>query len=140
MLPLLFLLHARRAALTKTTYASLKPFWIYLGALVAGLVILILAAPLANFLFSGTPAIFLPGFVGAGIALGLLQAIGIFALASRRHVECFVLGACSLAYTAFLFGACHRLALLTTCMFAGALVSLMAVLFTGVVRYARTHP
>jgi hypothetical protein len=140
LLPVLFLFHARRSPLKQTTYASLRPLWIYLAALVAALVLLIIAAPLANVLFSGTPSIFIPGFVGAGIALGLLQAIGIFSLASRRHVECFVLGACSLAYTAFLFGACRELQLLTTCMFAGALVSLMVVLFTGVVRYARSHP
>ena len=37
------------------------------------------------------------------VPLGLLQALGIFALASRRYPECFVLGACSIGYALILF-------------------------------------
>jgi hypothetical protein len=138
--PLLFLFHARRSAQFKTTRQSLHYFWIYLVALIAGLALLAVAAPLVNVIFSGYPSLFMPGFIGAGFALGLLQAVAIFALASSRHIECFVLAACSVVYTGVIFGACHLMQLLPTCMFAGALLSLMIVLFTGVVRYARTHP
>jgi len=140
LVPLLFLFHKRRSSQPQTTRDSLRHFWIYLGALVAGLALIAVAAPLVNAVFSGNPALFIPGFIGAGFAVGLLQAVAIFALASRRHIECFVLGACGVIYTGFIFGACHLLQLLPTCMFAGALVSLMVVLFAGVVRYARTHP
>ena len=120
-----------------------------------GLAFLAFGAPVADVFFNphffrhadapraemiGNLPTLLPAFAGAGFGLGLLQAIAIFALASRRHIECFVLGACGVIYTGFIFGACHLLQLLPTCMFGGALVSLMIVLFAGVVRYARTHP
>lgn len=130
----------KRAALEKTTLASLRWFWIYLGALVGGVVLLVAAAPLADAVFTGNPSAFLPGFAGAVFMLGLLQVAGVFALASRRWLECFVLGACGIAYTIFLFYAGTQPALLSSCMFGGALISLMLVLFVGVIRYARSHP
>ena len=102
--------------------------------------LLVAAAPLANVVFTGNPAAFLPGFAGAVFMLGLLQGAGVFALASRRWAECFVLGACSIAYTIFLFYGGYQPALLTSCMFGGSLISLMLVLFVGVIRYARSHP
>jgi hypothetical protein len=139
-LTLMVIFGAKRAALEKTTLASLRWFWIYLGALVGGTVLLAAAAPLANAVFTGHPAEFLPGFAGAVFVLGLLQGVGIFAVASRRWLECFVLGACSIAYTIFLFYGGYQPALLTSCMFGGALISLMLVLFVGVIRYARSHP
>ena len=137
--PLLFIFYSRRAALAKTTYASLRWFWIYLGALLAAALALGFGGGLEHVLFGGLSDVFLPGFAGAVFLLGLVQAIGVFALASRRHVECFVLAACSLGYTAFLFIA-NNPQLLTTCMAGGALVSLALVLLVGVVRYARSHP
>jgi hypothetical protein len=130
----------RRAALPRTTRASLRLFWVFLGMLVAGVVLLVAAAPLANSIFTGNPAQFLPGFAAAVLMLGLLQGAGVFALASRRWVECFVFGACGIAYTFFLFFAGHQPQLMTTCMFGGALISLMLVLGVGVIRYARSHP
>jgi hypothetical protein len=139
LLPLLFIFHSRRATLAKTTYASLRWFWIYLGALLAAAIALGFGGGLEQFLFGGLPDVFLPGFAGAVFMLGLVQAIGVFALASRRHVECFVLAACSLGYTAFLFVVSNP-QLLTTCMAGGGLVSLALVLLVGVVRYARSHP
>jgi hypothetical protein len=139
-LALLAVFGLKRAALESTTLASLRGFWIYLGALVGGVVLLVAAAPLANVVFTGNPAAFLPGFAGAVFMLGLLQGAGVFALASRRWAECFVLGACSIAYTIFLFYGGYQPALLTSCMFGGSLISLMLVLFVGVIRYARSHP
>lgn len=130
----------KRTVLPRTTRASLRWFWIYLGALVAGAVLLVVAAPLANVVFTGNPATFLPSFAAAFLMLGLVQGVGVFALASRRWIECFVLGACGIAYTLFLFYAGHQPALMISCMFGGALISLMLVLFIGVVRYARSHP
>jgi hypothetical protein len=140
LLPLLALLYTQRTALRGTTHGSLRWFWIYLGALVAGVVLLILAAPLANLIFTGDPAVFVPGFAGAVFMLGLLQGIAVFALSSRRWIECFLLGALSLVYTGFLFYAGHQPQIMTSCMFGGALISLMLVLLVGVVRYARSHP
>jgi hypothetical protein len=139
-LPLLIFFGARRAALSHTTRASLRWFWIYLGALFAGVLALIFVAPLANAIFSGNPAAFLPSFAAPVFMIGLLQGMAVFALASQRWIECLVLGASGIAYTLFLFFAGHQPQLMTTYMFGGALISLMLVLFVGVVRYARSHP
>jgi hypothetical protein len=137
---LLVVFWTKRTVLNRTTVASLRWFWIYLGALVAGVVLLVMAAPLANAIFTGNPAVFLPGFAAAVFMLGLLQGVAVFALASRRWVECFLLGGLGIAYTGFLFYAGNQPQLMTSCMFGGALISLMLVLFVGVVRYARSHP
>jgi hypothetical protein len=137
---LLVVFWTKRTVLNRTTLASLRWFWIYLGALGIGVLLLVFAAPLADAIFTGHPAAFLPGFAGAVLMLGLVQGAAIFALASRRWAECFVLGACGIAYTLFLFYAGHQPQLMTTYMFGGALISLMLVLGVGVVRYARSHP
>ncbi len=139
-LPLLFLFRTHRGGLPNTTRASLRWFWIYLGALVGGVVLLVVAAPLANVIFGGNPATFLPTFAAPVVLLGVLQGIAFYAIAARRWSECFVLGGLSLAYTGFLFYGGSQPVLMTTCMFGGALISLTVILLFGVVRYARTHP
>jgi hypothetical protein len=139
LLPLLVLFYRQREGLAKTTYVSLRWFWIYLGTLLAASIVLACCGGLERLLFGGLPDVFLPGFAGAVFMLGLVQGIGVFALASRRHVECFLLAVCSVGYTAFLFIA-NNPQLLTTCMAGGALGSLALVLLVGVVRYARSHP
>jgi hypothetical protein len=155
LLPLLGLFYAQRVRLTSTTRASLRWFWIYLGALLLGALFLVVGAPVANALFNpyffqhadaprdvmiGNLTALLPAFAGAFVLLGLVQAVAVFALASKRHVECFVLAACSVAYTAVLFETGHHALLMTAIMAGGALMSLALVLLVGVVRYARSHP
>jgi hypothetical protein len=157
LLPMLALHYAQRSGLKRTTYASLRWFWIYLGALLFGMLCLVYSGNFADYLFNppfqgvtfhtrppvhsyGQIGVLLPQLSVAFFLLGLLQGIAIFTLASRRYVECFVLAACSLAYTAFVFHAGHQAQLLPGVMAGGALISLMLVLFVGVVRYARTHP
>jgi hypothetical protein len=139
LLLLLLPFYQQRGALRKTTYASLRWFWIYLGALLVASIALAFSGGLERLLFGGLPDVFMPGFSGAVFMLGLVQGIGVFALASRRHVECFLLAACSIGYTAFLF-ITNNPQLHTTCMAGGALVTLALVLLVGVVRYARSHP
>ena len=142
LLPLSILL-LRRAALARTTRASLRWFWIYLGALVAGRrAARSLAAPLAERALHresrAVPARHSPRPCSS---LGLLQGLGIFALASRRYAECFAPRRVRhRLHRSFLFFAGRQPQLMTTCMFGGALISLMLVLFVGVVRYARSHP
>jgi hypothetical protein len=147
LFPLLGLFYVQRAQLPRTTYASLRWFWIYLGALLLGFVFLVVGGPVANALFafrlaepSGGPSALLPSFAGAFLVLGLVQAMGAFALASKRHIECFVLAACSAGYTALLFNTGRHESLMTGVMAGGALISLALVLLVGVVRYARSHP
>jgi membrane-associated PAP2 superfamily phosphatase len=74
------------------------------------------------------------------VPLGLLQALGIFALASRRHQECFTLGACSIGYALILFFFARQPELMPAYMFGASLVSLMILLFVGVVRWGRKQP
>jgi hypothetical protein len=151
LFPALLVLLRQRTSLDRTTIKSLRWFWIYLGLLFMGTVALVFAAPLIAFLFHAPTdlppgplhepiATIVPGFAAAFFFIGLLHAVGIFALASRRHVECFLLGICSLGYTGFLFHASRRAELLTACMVGGALTTLALVLLVGVVRYARSHP
>jgi len=71
--------------------------------------------------------------------MGLLQGIGIFALASRRYPECFALGGSSLGYILLLYFQ-GRPELILSCIFVGGLVSLMFVLFIGIVRWGRLQP
>jgi len=142
--PLLLLLFARRSRLTRTTASSLKFFWIYLGALVIGAFLLgLLRHPLC-WLFCGDDfqmaARLVPTFALAMVPLGFLQALGIFALASRRHPECFVLGACSVGYTVLLYNVGRHPSLMLAYMFGGALFSVMLVLFVGVARWGRKQP
>jgi len=142
--PLLWILFAQRFPLDRTRAASLTFFWIYLGALFLGAVALgCLAQPL-SWLFSGaqfqSTALFVPSLAAVMIPLGLLQGLGIFSLASRRHPECFVLGGCSLGYTLLLYFAGRQPLLMPVYMFGGGLVSLMIVLFVGVVRWGRKQP
>lgn len=178
LLPLLGVFYARRARLARTTYESLRWFWIYLGALLLATVFLVVGGPVADALFNPHPVAaqtaaeahhqydggaayektaggaptpardeppsrvgaLLPSFAGAFLVLGLVQAMAVFALASKRHVECLVLAACSGGYTAFLFNTGHHESLMTGVMAGGALMSLALVLLVGVVRYARSHP
>jgi len=142
--PLLWIFFAQRAGLARTTKASLAFFWIYLGALLAGAILLGgLAQPLSR-LFCGpdfkTTALFVPSFAAVMVPLGLLQALGIFSLASRRYHECFVLGGCSLGYTLLLYLVGRQPQVMPAYMFGGGLVSLMIVLFVGVVRWGRKQP
>ena len=142
--PLLWILFAQRSRLDRTTAASLAYFWIYLGALFGGAILLfLLGKPLCR-LFCGdnlqSTWSLIPIFSLAMIPLGLLQAVGVFVLASRRYHECFVLGACSVGYTLLLYLAGRQPQLMVAYMFGGGLVILMAVLFVGVVRWGRKQP
>jgi hypothetical protein len=152
--PLLWILFVKRSRLERTSVASLLYYWIYLVALLLGVTLLFQIAHPISSLFCGikrTPfhpldstadltARFVPSLAAAMIPLGLLQGLGIFSLASRRHVECFVLGACSLAYALLLFLFGRQPQLMPSYMFGGGLVSLMIVLFVGVVRWGRKQP
>jgi hypothetical protein len=81
-----------------------------------------------------------PSLAATMIPLGLLQALGVFSLASRRYPECFVLGGCSVGYTLLLYLAGRQPQLMPAYMFGAGLVCLMAVLFVGVVRWGRKQP
>jgi O-antigen/teichoic acid export membrane protein len=142
--PLLWILFAQRSRLDRTTPGSLTFFWIYLGALLPGAILLgCLAQPLSR-LFCGphfqSTALFVPSFAAVMVPLGLLQALGVFSLASRRYHECFVLGGCGVAYTLVLLFFGRRPELMPPYMFGGGLVSLMVVLFVGIVRWGRKQP
>lgn len=156
LIPLLGLLFRQRSALNRTTYASLRWFWIYLGALFIGLAFLVFGGSLADWVFNppqpsgyrpsshswtyGPIGYFLPQLAMPFFLIGLLEGIAVFALASRRHIECFVLAACSIGYTVVVFMAGHHAQIMMSVMGGAALISLALVLFVGVVRYARTHP
>ena len=94
--PLLLIFFAQRSRLEKSTSASLLWFWIYLGALITGVILLILLRQPVSRWFCGTDfaptAGLVPVFALAMIPLGLLHGLSFFALASRRYPECFVLG------------------------------------------------
>jgi len=142
--PLLWILFAQRSRLTRTTSASLTLFWVYLGALFLGAILLgCLAQPL-SWLFCGadfqSTAFFVPRLAAAMVPLGVLQALGFFSLASRRYPECFVLGGCGVAYTFLLYFAGRQPQLMPVYMFGGGIVALMALLFVGVVRWGRKQP
>jgi hypothetical protein len=142
--PLLWMLFAQRSRLEKTRAVSLTYFWIHLGALVVGAFLLVLLnQPLCR-LFCGanfqSTALFVPTFAAVMVLLGLLQALGVFALASRRYQECFVFGACSIGYAAVLFIAGRQPQSMLPFMFGSALIALMIVLFVGVVRWGRKQP
>jgi hypothetical protein len=139
--PLLLLLLARRSRLDQTTAASLTWFWIYLGALLAGAILLIvLTVPLSR-LFCGddfaTTARFVPSFALAMVPLGVLQALGIFVLASRRFVECHVFGGLGVAYALLLYLVGRQAQLMPAYMFGGGVLAIMVLLFVGIVRWGR---
>jgi O-antigen/teichoic acid export membrane protein len=142
--PLLWILFAQRSRLVHTTAASLSYFWIYVGALLLGAILLgCLAQPLSR-LFCGddfqSTALFVPSFAASMVPLGLLQALGIFSLASRRYPECFVLGGCAVGYALLLYLVGRQPQLMPAYMFGGGVVSLMLVLLVGVVRWGRKQP
>jgi len=142
--PLLWILFAQRSRLDRTTPTSLAFFWIHVGALLLGATLLgCLAQPLSR-LFCGpdfqSTARFVPTFAAVMVPLGLLQGLGIFSLASRRYHECFVLGGCAAGYTLLLYLAGRQPQLMPAYMFAGGLVSLMVMLFVGIVRWGRKQP
>jgi hypothetical protein len=142
--PLLWILFVQRAPLHRTTTASLRFFWIYLGTLIAGAFLLgCLTHPL-TWIFCGdsykTTAMYVPSFAAVMVLLGLLQGIGIFSLASRRHPECFLFGACGTGYAVLLYLAGRQPQLMLAYMFGAGLISLMIVLFLGVVRWGRKQP
>jgi hypothetical protein len=139
--PLLWMFYAERSRLAKTTSASLKFFWIYLSMLLAGA----LALGYLTHVWGSAdmvPAIgkFGPTFAAVMVPLGLLQAFAVFTLASRRFPECFVLGACSVGYALVLAWFGRRPDIMLPYMFGLALVSIMIVLFVGVVRWGRKQP
>jgi hypothetical protein len=141
--PLLLLLLVRRAATTRTTPALRNLFWMYLGVLiVAALLLSALARPL-TLLFGGSEdpetITLIPAFAMLMMPLGLLQGVGIFALASRRYPECYTLGGASLGYVALLY-AVGRPQLMLSYAFGGAWVALLLVLMVGLVRWGRRQP
>lgn len=153
--PLLWIIFAERSRLTKTTKASIHFFWIYLAVLLLGTAFVFIASYPISSLFCGyvprdydslPPRIpteiahFLHTLAIVMVPLGLLQALGIFALASRRHQECFTLGACSIGYALILFFFARQPELMPAYMFGASLVSLMILLFVGVVRWGRKQP
>ena len=142
--PLLWILFAQRTVLNRTTKASLAFFWIYLGALIVGAIFLGGLARPISWLFCGsdfqTTSVFIPSFAAVMVLLGLLQGVGIFALSSRRYPECFVFGACGVGYAILLFFTGLQPQVMPAYMFGGGLVSLMIVLFIGVVRWGRKQP
>jgi hypothetical protein len=152
--PLLWVLFAQRSRVNRTTPASLTFFWIHLGALLLGAIFLgCLAQPLSRLFCGDTVAMFthlartsqvtsqfVPSLAAAMVPLGVLQALGVFSLASRRYHECFVLGGCSVGYTLLLYLAGRQPQLMPAYMFGGGLVSLMVVLFVGIVRWGRKQP
>jgi hypothetical protein len=149
--PLLWILYAARSKLDKTTVGSLTFFWIYLGVLVAGafaLGALTHYGALSGVLGPVAGAIG-PTLAVVMIPLGLLQGLGMFALASRRFPECYLIGGCGLFYALVLelVGSHSETmppnllgAAILPYMFGAAMVSLMIVLFVGVVRWGRKQP
>jgi hypothetical protein len=143
-MPLLVVFYLQRSRLERTTAASMEWFWIYLFTLIGSVIFLeLFHVPLSE-LFCGTNcarvAYLVPGFVLTMIPLGLLQGLGIFGLASRRYLECFVFGACGIAYLVLLYVVGRQPQLMIAYMFGGGLVSMMIVLFVGVVRWGRKQP
>jgi hypothetical protein len=141
-LPLLWLLYAVRSKIDKTTPASLKFFWIYLGTLVAGagaLGLLAVKGGPIDMLIPGAGSIG-PTFAAVMIPLGLLQGLGIFSLASRRYPECFVIGGCGIVYALVLAIVGRRPETMLPYMFGLSVVALMILLFVGVVRWGRKQP
>jgi hypothetical protein len=141
--PLLVLLAAERVRQAHTPATARNLFWIYLASLILGAVLMTwLTQPLSRLFGGADPdatAYFIPPFAIAMMPIGLLQGVGFFALASRRYIECFVLGGSSLVFALFLF-LYGRPQLLLDCVFGGGLVALMLVLFVGVVRWGRRQP
>jgi len=140
--PLLWILYAQRARLARTTIPSLVFFWIYLGALIAGAFLLGSLTQTwgpISVLIQSAPK-FGPTFAAVMIPLGLLQGLGIFSLASRRYPECFVLGGCSVIYTFVLILMGRHPEFMLPYMFGASIISIMAVLFVGIVRWGRKQP
>jgi hypothetical protein len=142
--PLLWIFFAQRSRMARTTMASLTFLWIYVGALLLGAILLgCLSQPLSR-LFCGadfkSTAALVPSFAAAMIPLGLLQGVGIFVLASRRHPECFLLAGCAVGYVLLLFLVGRQPQVMPAYMFGGGLVALMVVLFVSIVRWGRKQP
>ena len=140
--PLLWVLYAARSKLDRTTVASMKFFWIYLGALVAGAFAL---GALTHFGVFADVLGPIAGEIGPTLAvmmipLGLLQGLGIFALASRRYPECHLIGAMGIIYTIVLEIVGGRPQTMLTYMFGASVIVLMMVLLVGIIRYARKSP
>ena len=140
--PLLWVMYMERSVLEKTRASSLRFFWIYLGALLAGVFAL---GALAHFgAFDGVLGPIAgslgPTFAAAMIPLGLLQGLGIFALASRRLPECYLIGALGVIYTIVVEIVGDRPQTMLAYMFGAAVIALMVVLLVGVSRYARKSP
>jgi hypothetical protein len=141
-LPLLWLLYAERSKLDKTTAASLKFFWVYLAALVIGAFALAFLTQKDGPIDARLPgaAMIGPTFASVMIPLGLLQGLAVFSLASRRYPECFVLGGCGVVYALVLAMVGRRPETMLPYMFGLSMVTLMIVLFVGVVRWGRRQP
>jgi O-antigen/teichoic acid export membrane protein len=142
--PLLLVFFVQRASLTRTTAASFTYFWIYVGALVPGSFLLaLLSQPLSRLFcghdFQGTAA-FVPSFALVMVPVGLLQALGVFALASRRFHECFLIGGCGFAYFILLDLVGRQPELMIAYIFGGASSAILIVLFVGIVRWGRKQP
>jgi hypothetical protein len=140
--PLLWLLYFERSRLDKTTPASLRFFWVYLAALLAGALGLGLLGRKDGPLDALIPQAgsLAPTFAAVMVPLGLLQGLGIFALASRRYPECFVIGGCGFVYALVLAIVGGRPQTMLPYMFGSSVVALMLVLFVGVVRWGRRQP
>ena len=141
--PLLLIFFAQRAREEHTSSALRGLMLVYGLILMVGAIVLGRSAQPLSQLFGGgdadATAHYIPSFALAMVPMGLLQGVGIFALASRRYPECFTLGGASLFYTLLLwfFG---RPQLILSYIFGAGVAALMLVLFVGVVRWGRRQP
>ncbi len=143
-MPLLLLVYVERTHLTRTTFRSMRFFWVYLATLIVSAILLGTFSGFFSYLFCGRhfeeTAHFLPAFCLAMVPLGILQGVGIFALASHRYPECFTFAGASLFYSIPLFLEGRQPEIMLLYMFVGATVALMIIMFVGVVRWGRKQP
>jgi len=139
--PLLWLLLAHRSAQNRTTLASLSWFWIYLGALVGGSILLLMFKEPLSALFCGKDftrtAQFVPSFAVTMVPLGLLQGLGVFVLASRRLIECHVFGGLGVAYALMLYLVARQAEMMPVYMLGGSFVAMTVLLGVGIARWGR---
>lgn len=115
-----------------------------LAALIVGVVLLtLLRSPICQ-LFTGRDDFwterFIFYFAVAMVPIGLLQVLGTYFLASRRTTECYLFGACSVAYALLLYCAGRQPELLLTYMTGGTSFILFGLFFFLIIKWSRSQP
>jgi O-antigen/teichoic acid export membrane protein len=145
--PILLVYFTQRSGVTRSSRNSHGLIGLYVLALLVAIgVIVLFREPFSRILLGrakmamvGPMVPLVKQFAMAMIPLGILQALGLFYLASRRLLECYTFGVLGIIYALILLFYGKNSEFMVSLMFAGGCLSLLVLCMITIVRWSRKN-